>query len=590
MTAWQDQPPVSRRQVRQSERGDAAESPVRLAQNPTDQPDFGPFARESWNSNSAAPAEPSARADGVVVRGRRAQLKFPTSTAHDEDAPEESPDAAAPEPLSYITQGRSQVPSYDGPSFRSRAVSAVPDSAADASADAQQGDSEGSYRLRDFSPESRRSTFTAVNRPQGSNTVNAESGDLEYRTQAAPTAGPTPEAPSPETPSAEPVARDEAPRSERTMTRRELRALQQRNDPLPFDAQPSHAPSTEPIRTRERNTEQVASNDAVDAAAPPTLVEPPVLLEPLRLSSFPLFVAPADTAAIEIAHVVAEVSKESDATDEVIRAEIVEDEPHTSLPDFDALLFQAPRSSSEPVDAEPIPMPGNIEEKPFGLLLQEPDAPEENPFGLFRDLDAGEAAAPVGRQNDEPVARDEPVAQDEPVAEPVATDEELVAREAFTPPIGHWSTQASIDDDEQLVENSFSRNVGTTGSITTSALVLPATPDAILAPLSSTGEILITGSISLPSSLGTTGALPARYDHSDVDALLAAGDREDSDPDSAPVRAIRAISTHTASGPLISSVKPKNNNRMLTVVAVSAAVVAAGIVALLIAGVVFKVF
>ena len=590
MTAWQDQPPVSRRQVRQSERGDAAESPVRLAQNPTDQPDFGPFARESWNSDSASPAEPPARADGVVVRGRRAQLKFPTSAAHDEDAPEESSDAAAPEPLSYITNGRPQVPSYDGPSFRGRGISAVPDSTADASADAEQGDSDGSYRLRDFSPESRRSTFTAVNRPQGSNPVNTKPSELEYHTQAAPPA----EEPTPEAPSAETPARDEAPRSERTMTRRELRALQQRNDPLPFDAQPSHAPSTEPIRTRERSTEQVAVNDAVDAAVPPALVEPPVLVEPLKLSSFPLFVAPVDPAApaIEIAHVVAEVSIESDTADEVISAEIVEDEPHTSLPDFDALLFQAPRSPSEPVDAEPIPMPGNTEEKPFGLLLQEPDAPVENPFGLFHDLDAGEAAAPDARQNDEPVARDEPIARDESIArvdEP-AQDDELAAREAYTPPVGHWSTQASIDDDEQLVENSFSRNVGTTGSITTSALVLPTTPDGILAPLSSTGEILITGSINLPSSLGTTGALPARYDHSDVDALLAAGDREDSDPDSAPVRAIRAISTHTASGPLISTVKPKNNNRMLTVVAVSAAVVAAGIVALLIAGVVFKIF
>jgi hypothetical protein len=113
----------------------------------------------------------------------------------------------------------------------------------------------------------------------------------------------------------------------------------------------------------------------------------------------------------------------------------------------------------------------------------------------------------------------------------------------------------------------------------------------MLSPLSSTGEILITGSISLPSSMGTTGALPARYDHSDVDALLAADDREDStDVDSAPVRAIRAISTNTSSGPVISTVKPKSNNRMLTVVAVSAAVVAAGIVALLVAGWIFKIF
>jgi hypothetical protein len=165
---------------------------------------------------------------------------------------------------------------------------------------------------------------------------------------------------------------------------------------------------------------------------------------------------------------------------------------------------------------------------------------------------------------------------------------------SYSPPVGHWSTQASIDDDEQVQENTFSRNVGaTSGAITTSALVLPSIPtaDDILSPLGSTGEILITGSINLPSSMGTTGVHPARYDHSDVDALLEAGDREDSDqPDSAPVRAIRAVSTHTSSGAVISAKKPKGDSRLPIVLAVSAAAMAVGVVVLFVVGMIFKIF
>ncbi|MET4780599.1 hypothetical protein [Glaciihabitans sp. UYNi722] len=605
MTAWQDRPPVSRRQVRQNERGDAVDSQVSLAQNPTDQAEFGPFPREGWNTDARATAAPEApaRTDGVVVRGRRAQLQFPSLAPKDQapkdqtpqtedEAPQQTPDVPTPEPLSYITQGRPQVPSYDGPSFRGRSNSAAPDQPTDAS---QGSDAEKPYRERDFSPEGRRSTFTSVPRAQAWTPPAAstdEPSELDYHTQAAPV-------PASVTPPRveEHPANNDVPHSERTMTRRELRALQQSNDPLPFDAPSSHTTSADPIRPRERHdaslapatgqiprqADALAEFDALTHAEPETVSEkpvpsdesviseeqvasersvatdPPQLVEPPKLSSFPLFVAPVAatpppaTEAPAVASVFV-ASTDPDAAAEVVPAEIVDDEPHNKLPDFDDLLFQSPTAAEtpvdaesvdvEPVDVEPTPVPADVEEKPFGLLLQEPG--------------------------------------------------ESDAHEAYTPPVGHWSTQASIDDGEQARDGSFSRNVGaTSGAITTNALVLPSIPtsDDILSPLSSTGEILVTGSINLPSSMGTTGALPARYDHSDVDALLAADDREDSsDPDSAPVRAIRAISTHTSSGAVITTVKPKGNNRMLTVVAISAAVVAAGIVALLVAGVIFKIF
>ena len=116
-------------------------------------------------------------------------------------------------------------------------------------------------------------------------------------------------------------------------------------------------------------------------------------------------------------------------------------------------------------------------------------------------------------------------------------------------------------------------------------------PRWAIGPLSGTGEILITGSINLPSSIGSTGVHPARYDHSDVDALLEADYREDSaDADSAPVRAIRAISTNAASGDVINSMKPQKASRLPLILIVSAAVMAVGVVVLLVAGFIFKIF
>ena len=109
-------------------------------------------------------------------------------------------------------------------------------------------------------------------------------------------------------------------------------------------------------------------------------------------------------------------------------------------------------------------------------------------------------------------------------------------------------------------------------------------------PLSSTGEIIITGSISLPSSMGSTGVHPARYDHSDVDMLLEADDREDNHPESVPVRAIRAISTNTSSGDVINSMRPQKVSHLPLVLTISAAVMAVAVVVLLVAGFIFKIF
>jgi hypothetical protein len=135
-----------------------------------------------------------------------------------------------------------------------------------------------------------------------------------------------------------------------------------------------------------------------------------------------------------------------------------------------------------------------------------------------------------------------------------------------TPPTGHWSTQAQLDDETQFGDEKLARNIGaTSGAITTSALVLPSIPDHDFGPLTN-GEGMVTGSISLPASMSATGALPAQLDESDLDHLLDPGDHQVANTDSQPVRAIKAVSTHTSSRGVIGTVKPKGTKGLTALI------------------------
>ncbi len=160
-------------------------------------------------------------------------------------------------------------------------------------------------------------------------------------------------------------------------------------------------------------------------------------------------------------------------------------------------------------------------------------------------------------------------------------------RRPFTPPTGHWSTAAELEDGAEPIT---SRNVGhSTAATTTNALILPALPQAdATGPLTSTGEILVTGSIDLPRTLGATGAHD-RIDSSDIDRLLDGEENEFNTSEAAPVRASRAVSTHTSTRGVIAPPK-KRGNTLPVVLMVTAGVLAVGVIGLLIAAYVLNVF
>lgn len=196
--------------------------------------------------------------------------------------------------------------------------------------------------------------------------------------------------------------------------------------------------------------------------------------------------------------------------------------------------------------------------------------------------------APVSAAASVPPAASEPqlvsAADDE---DDVDDDLSAQERRPFTPPTGHWSTAAELEDGAEPIT---SRNVThSTAATTTNALILPSLPQAdATGPLTSTGEILVTGSIDLPRSMGATGAHD-RIDSSDIDRLLDGEENEFNTSEVAPVRASRAISTHTSTRGVIAPPK-KRGNTLPVVLMVTAGVLAVGVIGLLIAAYVLHIF
>lgn len=129
--------------------------------------------------------------------------------------------------------------------------------------------------------------------------------------------------------------------------------------------------------------------------------------------------------------------------------------------------------------------------------------------------------------------------------------------------------------------------IPTTGS----ALILPTLPEHHPGALSSfthTGEIYRTGSISLPSGIGQYGADVLSLDTSEID-IIADDEDVSTSQDLAPIRASSAVSAYSTSNTGV-AVPSKFRDRLPLVLAITAAGLAVGVVALFITGYVLGVF
>ena len=656
MTTHQDQPPLSRRALRQersraeeiddSAEADRAPSGRRArAANPeglvevTNAEQASVVEQSSLQSPNHEPANVGPRdADSTTDEAANAD------STTDEAA---SPESIGAEPTTSESTASEEAHTPEAPDAEATPVltdSAIPKAFPFAGQVEATSDEAGhpGFRLRDFSPELSTARADSQSAHDWTPSDGDESVPLEYHTQGAPAFGYV-------SPYAEPVAAEPAPEPSFDSLFSDL---------LAPDADSRDAEDTDAQADTE--TDADAEVPAPDADIP--VGEPIVVSEPVALVA-PVEVAPEERTlsrrewrAMRAAAAAAEAESGADQTgaeDTPVEETPAEETPAAeAAPDAASeveLLFQepeaaapeAPESEQEQPAAAEAPSAGESADAVFIPPLVEPTAAPQPALSEAMAEFEALTRSPLETPAAEPAATAETSAPETPATAPAASGEAsntpfsfllnppasnlptsnptsgnptpgnpsgapstsaaaptstVPAGEtdsaSYTPPIGHWSRQAELDDENQPFENTLSRDVGG-GNVatTTNALVLPMIPqrDDFSSVLNATGEIMVTGTINLPGSVGTTGRDSRHYDDPEVDHLFDSFDNEVPNTDSAPVRAISAVSSHTATR---GGIEPgrKQNNRVLTILLVTAGVMAVSVLGLLIAGFVFNIF
>ncbi len=153
-----------------------------------------------------------------------------------------------------------------------------------------------------------------------------------------------------------------------------------------------------------------------------------------------------------------------------------------------------------------------------------------------------------------------------------------------------------VRDDHSEITNEFEPfTISTTSTgvvpIAGHALILPTLPEDnpdVIAQLNQTGEIVITGQITLPMGIASVGADTNSLDTMDVD-LSPDSDIVTSSQDLAPVSASQAVSSF--SGTTVTVTAPRRSSeKMPVVLAITAAALAVGVVGLFVANFFLHVF
>lgn len=306
--------------------------------------------------------------------------------------------------------------------------------------------------------------------------------------------------------------------------------------------------------------------------------------------------APADTAAPAEADAMA---SEPDAHAEDAPASV-------AVPMIEAIPAPLPRAAAEPKIAEP-PAPDSSVDLGAAPLtrrqarqqerIRTASVPVITPEIAAASLAGSAARAKTERSSDradEPSSQHDadqrdafgqklsdadevPDAEERPVVG-AAFGADLLAGE--TPPV---ELPPSFD---QLLARSSS------GSATASnALIMTQTPEvsALVAPVTATGEVLITGTFNLPEGLGSTGHALGTADGKDVDAVLVDGELPaHSSP--TPIAASAAVSTVKTPGEIITPPAPEKGSRLMMTLAITAGALALALVGVLILAFVTGVF
>ncbi|GAA5029631.1 hypothetical protein ACFQRL_07695 [Microbacterium fluvii] len=342
------------------------------------------------------------------------------------------------------------------------------------------------------------------------------------------------------------------------LTRRQLRELRQ-TGAVPV-VTPDDATSDEP--------------SAADAAVEPAVEEAPApVAAPLPRAAEPAVIPPAPTpdAAVDLG--TSPLTRRQARQQERIRTASVP----VITPDLASQL------------AEPAPV---VDAVPAA----EPEAPAAEADGAAEaaaDIEAADTAAEAEAVEETPDTQPEEAASALQDASVVAeSPAEIEDRPLVHPELGAellGGEPVSIETPPSF-DQLLSRSA--TGSVAaTNALILSQTPASapIDGPVTSTGEILITGTFNLPEGLGSTGHAVGTADGKEVDAVLVDGELPaHSSP--TPIAASAAISTVKSAGEIIQPPAPEKGSRLMLTLAITAGVLAVALVGVLIVAIVTGVF
>ena len=362
---------------------------------------------------------------------------------------------------------------------------------------------------------------------------------------------------------------------------------------LPAAPSAPAAPAAAPVASAAQ-ADDALFKQATDASQPEPVTLPVAVVKPEAAAASPASEVPAAAPT---------PSPERTLTRRELRAMLQAQEANQQAGHPDAVIPVTFTPPAEPAPARPSAAPG-VESSspsawPFAPLGSGSSAAPSAPTAAASEQESASAPAVTASTADASLLAAPSAAAAAPAAAAPAAGsapekddaDSSLERQPFTPPTGHWSTAAERDDKNQPFDQIISRNVGQPGSATTTnALILPVLPTAdATGPLTATGEILVTGSIDLPRGLGSTGAHPDRIDSSDLDRLLEGDENEFNTSEVAPIRASRAISSHTSTRGVIAPPK-KRGGKLPVVLIVTAGVLAVGVIGLLISAYVLKVF
>ena len=204
------------------------------------------------------------------------------------------------------------------------------------------------------------------------------------------------------------------------------------------------------------------------------------------------------------------------------------------------------------------------------------DVAADEAHGADADADAGPA--------DDARPADDAHALFRPKDEADGEDDRETERPVVAPTFG--SGLLSGEGVELELPASFDQLLGrgstATGALSApNALILSQTPEtgSFTSPIAATGEVLITGTFSLPDSFGATGTMPGAADNKETDAVLVDGELPASSSPT-PIAASSAISTIKSAEDIIKPPAPEKGSRLML-----ALVITAGALALALTGV-----